>query len=203
LKEDEQRKKIRARLQGSSIVVAFFMRPDDKEAMAQVSVPCDYEGKMTEFFGGGHGVTLKENESVNFFYYDYNYWRDEDEEGMDEWDEKLRSTRVLIYILDAQRGKIINLFHGAPQGDSAPESNYSIEFYVDESGADKGRESFALTGGLTLTAVTTFDRPKRKGGPPKITVNCLLEMGNQQLTDNVDDAYGLLYAMLESAALYE
>jgi hypothetical protein len=210
LRKDEQKNKIRARLQGSSIVIAFFLRPDDKEPMAQVTLPCDDEEKMTEFFGDD-GVMLQQNTNVpaETFPLDFQdiYYR-EHQEGVEK---KLKPTRVLIYLVDGQRGKIVQLLHfGTPVAFENPDENVMHQIYMECGNA--GRELFALSPfNIELKVWMIFCGPPNDGMPTQhrspgiyATVYFFDPAQEQDLMINdVDHVWSILCMMLESAALYD
>jgi hypothetical protein len=48
--EEEDKRRLMKRLEGCSLVIAFFCRAEDKEPMAQITIPCDDEEQMAQAF---------------------------------------------------------------------------------------------------------------------------------------------------------
>lgn len=146
------RRPLEQRLEGCSLVLAFFCDPDDKEAMAQVTVPCDDRRIIDHLCVSSSSddkVLLQQNMNFNIeptCLYPDDMWNgldiDENDEEYEYECADLKPTRVLLYMVDGQRGRLLHLFEGTSKKDVF-KSNSPCIYYWDERKSRRGNEPLA------------------------------------------------------------
>jgi hypothetical protein len=202
--EKEEEELHKKRLQGCSLVIAFFCRAEDKEPFAQIIMPCDDEEKLSQAFDARRHVMLELNEKYNGDpdFFDRNHpWVDID----DEVEAKLAPTRILMYIVDAQRGRFVHLLH-VSGGDYNGNNNYSDiprGFQVCYTGdiVSPSVDAMDLYGlGMSIYFFWPAEERGDEARPAGIYAYAEIFVNHGDFEPTVDQVRALLYAQVESPA---
>lgn len=203
-------------LKGCSLVLNFFCRSEDKEAMAQVTVPCDDEEKMSNLFPYKYDqfynpaqCLLQQNlrYKVKGTYLDRKHmWRDPDDDGLFA---TLEGTRVLAYMVDGQRGRILHIFDGTC-GEDFLDMDRPSAWYWDERRRGYGNEVLKRGNeAVYIGAMIDFSWDKKEGvrpDRPEMKAALLLHKGSSYRYNDgvpirdIEDVKATMCRLLELSA---